>query len=221
MNETWSLPADRRIPNTQGAFLCTQAALIMGWALLSGEELRMADAQLITGYHPGKETWPYRMLAWLAEQGCEVVHFDAIDADALAADPRGELERNGFDEETIAYFFKITDFEAEAEAVARCHATGRLKFVNRKPEMDDLRDGLSRKELPILSLDLGTLQGKREGFQGHVLLATGYDDEGGLVRLQDPGPPDHWDWDVEKSIVQAALRYPTETSGTVTLVRKL
>lgn len=220
MNETWSLPPEGRIPNTQGALLCTQAALIMGWALLTGEILTMSDAQQITGYQPGKETWPYRMLAWLAEQGCEVAHIDAIDADALSANPRGELERNGFDDETIAYFFKITDFEAEARAVARCHATGRFQLIHRRPEMDDLRDGLLRGDLPILSLDLGTLQGKREGFQGHVLLATGYDDDRGLARLQDPGPPDHWDWDVEKGVVESALRYPTDTAGTVTLVGK-
>jgi hypothetical protein len=160
------------------------------------------------------------MLAWLAEQGCYVVHIDALDASGLASDPRRELVRSGLDEDTIAYFFEISDFAAEADAIARCRATGSVQFVTRIPETKDIRDGLVGGSLPLVSLDLGTLHGKREGFQGHVLLATGHDPHERLLRLQDPGPPPHWNWDVPESTVKEAMRYPADTSGTVTLISR-
>jgi hypothetical protein len=207
-----------RVANESDALHCTQASFIMLWASLTGEILSMQQAEEFTGFTTGVETWPYGMMAWLTEHGCEIIHIDALDAEALAKDPVEELRRTHTPEATIDYFMKISDFESERSRIARALATGRMSFKVRTPEISDIRKGLEDGWTPILFLDYGTLKGfHKDSYQGHVVLITGSTD--GEFVVQDPGPPTHWDWMIEDDLLLRSLRYPAETSGTVTLVR--
>jgi hypothetical protein len=207
-----------RVANTADALHCLQASFIMLWASLTGERLSMEDAEKFSGFAPGVETWPYGMIAWLAEHGCEVRHIDALDAKGFADDPKTELERVGTPAGTIEYFEKISDFGAEKERIERGIATGNVVYEARIPGISDVRDGLNEGWFPVLVLDYGTLKGRHKSeFEGHVMIVSGADSSG--ITVQDPGPPSHWDWTVSDDLLVAALRYPAETSGTVTLVR--
>lgn len=209
----------RFIANTDDALHCTQAALIMALDALRYPTVpTMADADTITGFRPGVETWPYTMLAWLGESGLEVIHEDALDPLSLAVDPEKELRRSGIDEETLAYFRSISDFDAESAAIRRAVASGRVKFDVGVPDISRLPARLAEGWIPMLSLDATVLAGdKHNEFDGHVVLVTSV--VGSDVKLQDPGPPARPDWTVPLSQIDLAMRSPVDTSGTVTYVK--
>ena len=207
-----------QIPNTDDKLHCTQATMIMAAEIVVGRRLTMPEAEVYSGFRPGNETWPYSMIAWFAENGARVIHVDALDAVAFAANPLDELRRSGLGEETVQYFAKISDFDQESAAIQRAVASGRVQFKVEIPEVDELEAAMQVGWLPILSLDAATLWGADPShFDGHVLLCTGCD--GDVLRLQDPGPPPRWDWDVPRELVAQAMRRPADTSGTITYIR--
>ncbi|NMN98463.1 hypothetical protein [Antrihabitans stalactiti] len=210
----------RRIQNSDDALHCVQAAFSMTVESLTNARVDNDLAEKLTGFTAGVETWPYRMLAWFAENGFEVEHIDALDPVAFIESPRTELERCNLDSETIDYYFQITDFEAEGVAIRRCIKAG-VKFSIRIPEKLDLTRGLKSGWLPVVALDAAALtQEVRDGFQGHTVLITGFDAENDRFLVQDSGPPARWDWEVTGDQIVKSMRSIAETSGTITLVRR-
>lgn len=206
-----------RIENESDNLHCLQACLIMVHQMLSGYRLSMATAEKATGFKAGKETWPYAMIAWLAENGYEIVHIDAIDPLAMCANPEAELRRIGTSDELIHYFLQITDFREIEEDARRGLATGRVRYDTRIPDFADVVDGIADGYLPALTVDLGVLGEMKGEFQGHIIVATGAG--GDQVEVQDPGPPARWDWLLSGEELVRAMRSPSETAGTATLVR--
>ncbi|MFH5232485.1 hypothetical protein [Antrihabitans spumae] len=210
----------RTVSNTDDALHCLQAAFIMTVETLSDIVVSDLEAEQITGFKSGVETWPYRMLSWLSGNNFDVIHVDAISAQGLSVDPRAELVRTGFDNDTIEYFFKISDFKAEAQAIDECLVRG-VEFENRLPTLDDISVRIRDGWLPVVALDAGILtQEDRSGYQGHMVLVTGWHESRSLARIQDSGPPARWNWDVPSDLVAAAMRSPADSSGTITFVRR-
>ncbi len=210
----------RRVPNMADGLHCAQACLIMAADLLGHERLSMAQAEQITGFRPGVETWPYAMCAWLGENGFEVRHEDAVDPVALCENAEVELRRSGLDEDTLRYVLTVSDVAQERAAVERCLASARVTFVDEAPDLSRLPQRLRDGWLPMVSLDAAVLGDRaRTEFEGHMVLVTAL--AGADVVVQDPGPPARWDWQVPLSRVAAALHSPATTSGTITYVRRL
>jgi hypothetical protein len=211
----------QRVPNTDDTLHCTQAALVMALdALGHTAAMTMDEAEKVTGFREGVETWPYRMLAWLGENGYRVRHVDALDPVALMADPERTLRDSGLDDETLEYILGISDFHAENQAIRRCLESGNVEFLVRIPTMDELFDSMTEGWLPIVSLDAAVLvERPADGFEGHIVLATGR--EGEKIIVQDSGPPARWDWRVSPARLLEALRSPVDTSGTVSYVRRV
>lgn len=208
-----------KIPNSEDGLECLPACLAMSVEALGRHRLSLVEAGAIAGYKPGIETWPYRMIAWLSSNGYEVVHIDAIDPVKFATDPLAVLQDEGFDQETIEYFTKITDFGNESQAINEAVENG-ARFIKTLPSSSDLVDYLERKWIPILTLDAGVLTDQDlSGYQGHMVVVSGYDKAQGSVLVQDPGPPATWDLVVPIERVMRALRTPTDSSGTITCVR--
>lgn len=208
-----------RIPNDADNLHCLQACFVMLWATLTGEHFSMLNAEEYTGFRPGVETWPYAMIAWLAEHGCEVVHIEALDAVSFVSSPREELVRIGAPLETSDYYLEITDIEAERDRISRALSTRHATFDVRVPEIADIRKGLTGGWVPLLAVDYGTLEGHSKGIEGHMVMVTA--STANSLVIQDPGPPVHWDWALSDERIISALRYPAESSGAVTLVRQI
>jgi len=205
------------VPNPDSLH-CTQASFIMAYEAIGGPRLTMCQAEELTGFLPGVETWPYAMIASFAEAGYTVRHVDAVDAWALTSDPEPELRASGLDADTLAYFLKITDFEREHAFVTRAIATGKATFQVGAPDVTEIPIAFDEGWLPILSLDAAILAGREHTeFEGHVVVVRGHDGDG--LILDDPGPPARSGWTVPMAVVSAALKSPAETSGTVTYVR--
>lgn len=210
-------PSVAKIRNNVDSQHCLQFAFMAAVETLGGGRLSVEDAERATGYQPGG-TWPYSMLNWFAEHDFEVRHIENTDFERFVRDPRSELETQGLPEETINLFFEITDFPFETTALQRAIDDPRIELESRLPEASDIGGALDDGWLPLISLDAASLAGPgTDEFDGHMLLATAH--EGSLVRLQDPGPPVRWDWDVTADQIVRSMRIPTPSSGTITLVR--
>lgn len=210
---------DHKIPNSEDGLECLPACLAMSVEALGKDRLTLEEAGAVAGYRAGVETWPYRMIAWLSSNGYEVVHIDAIDPIKFAAEPLNVLREEGFDQETIDYFIKITNFESESQAINEAIGHG-AKFVSTLPSSSDLVEYLEKKWIPILTLDAGVLIDEDlDGYQGHMVIVSGYDAADDMVLVQDPGPAARWDLAVPTERVMRALRTPSDSSGTITCVR--
>lgn len=206
------------VSNTEDALHCTQASLMMLVESLSGTALTMREAEAATGFHPERETWPYRMIEWLAESGYEVVHIDALDANAMAEDAIAELRRSGLDEKTIDYFCSITDFAAEGARIRRAIEHG-AKYVAEVPRVEEMRAWRTDGWHILISLNASALRtGETEEFDGHMVYCTSVNETS--VEIQDPGPPPLMNFEVSMGRLRTALRSPVETSGTITYVRQ-
>lgn len=214
-------PIEHRVPNSADSLHCVQASFAMTVAALSGDLISSAEAEAATGFKEGVETWPYRMIEWFTSHGFEVRHIDQMDAERFAEDPERELKDSGFTDDLIQYFRKISDYSAESAAIKNSISHGAI-YEARLPQLEDLVKALRDGWLPICVLDAGALtQEYRTGYQGHMVLVNGIDDDGQFAKLQDPGPPPHWDWEVPTDLIVKAMRTPVESSGTITLVRSL
>lgn len=208
-----------RIRNNLDASHCTQFALLAALETLGDHRLDESTVDHATGYMPGG-TWPYSMINWLATHDYEVKHIEDTNFELFLSDPRKEFERQGLDAKTIDLFYKISDFDFEQNALREALANSKVSLIARRPVLDDITSGVQEGWMPLLSLDATTLNGKEhDEFDGHIVLVTGA--SATVLRLQDPGPPMHWDWDVSHDVVLAALRTPSESSGTVTLIRRV
>ena len=191
----------------------------MAFKHLDLPDLSMRDAELATGYVKGRATWPYTMLAWLGQQGLDVKHIENTDLDVFIQNPQAELERQGFDTETIDFFYDISDFDKEAAAIQSFRTMPNVSFEQRLPEVSDIKEGLRSGWLPLVSLDAGTLVNDHvDEFDGHMVIATDMNEH--YVRIQDSGPPAQWDLDVTEERLQKAMRTPIDNAGTVTLIRR-
>lgn len=196
---------------------CAQASLMMLVSCLTGRSMSMQEAEVATGFKPGRETWPYAMLAWLASQGFEVEHVDDLDALRLAQDPREELRRSGLDERTIEYFESISDFEFEADRIQAARRGG-VKFVTALPSVAELPARIDAGWLALLSLNARTLDsGAVEEFDGHMVFCAKAD--AACATIQDPGPPARRDLAVPLPRLERALRSPVDSAGTITYIR--
>lgn len=207
-----------RIRNNQDADHCTQYALLAALETLGDHRLNEENVDDATGYKEGG-TWPYTMIGWLGSHGYLVRHFEDTDFDLFRDDPVAEFRRQGLDEATIDAFVEISDFDFEQAALGFAQGLPTVELVPRRPELADILEGLSNGWMPLLSLDATTLDGGEfDEFDGHIVLVTAADDHN--FRIQDPGPPAKWDWLVDQARVIRALRTPSESSGTVTLIRR-
>lgn len=198
---------------------CLQFAFMAAIETLGHPPLTVEEAERVTGFQPGG-TWPYTMLTWFSGNGFEVRHIENTNFERFISDPRAELEAQGLDNETIGLFFEITDFEFEGAALKRALDDPDVTLESRIPVISDITGGLENGWLPLVSLDAGTLSGAAsDEFDGHMVLATGHSQD--EIRFQDPGPPARWDWDGSFKTVLDALRTPSDSSGTVTLIRKM
>jgi hypothetical protein len=197
---------------------CLQFAAMAAAETLELGEFSLEEIDRATGFQPGG-TWPFTMLTWFTSLGLDVLHIENTNFDLFIRDPREELARQGLDEDTIRLFFEITDFDFEGKALQRAIDDPHVKLESRLPTIDDITGGLQGGWLPLISLDATTLANQtHDEFDGHMVLATGHSAD--HLRLQDPGPPQRVNFDVLHSRVLAAMHTPSESSGTVTMVRR-
>lgn len=198
------------VPNEPDDLHCYQSALRMVWEALFGTRIGREDAERITNFKSGMQTWPFAGMLALADAGASVVNVEDFDPDLFIADPAAEIRRQSHgDEDVVQHILKVSDAGAEAELVRRCLDHPRIKFEQRRPSLPDLEQAVSTPATAVIcNVNYRALVG-REGYNGHFVLVDAV--EGGRLRIQDPGLPPLRDHIVnEKTFLSA---WGTEDDG--------
>lgn len=212
----WGRPIEL-VKSPKGTLRCTQASMIMAIKTTLGREISMEEAERLSGYIEGRETWPYQMMLSLADLGLHVTSIETLNPEALVADfEREERRVLGDNEEVIQYILSITDIPAETKRIKTFIDHPNASFEVRAPTVDDLHVALKGGALPLVSLDYGVLHQTGEGYEGHMVVVSGVGPD--YVEVFDPGPPGDI-WNVPIGRFQAALDSPTEGTGAMVMLR--
>lgn len=213
----WPRPIEL-VKSTKGSLRCVQACMMMAVKTTLGREITMQDAEQMSGHIEGRETWPYQMMLSIADLGLHITSIDRLDPRGFVGDLEDELRRVlGDNEDDIRYILSITDVEVETQRVRAFIGHPRISYEVRAPALEDLRAGLSRGALPLVSLDYGELHQTGEGYEGHMVIVSGANQE--FVEVFDPGPPGDAARRVPAATFLAAMNSPSEGVGAITLVR--
>lgn len=207
-----------RVENNFDSFHCLPITVMAAVQTLTGTTLSLAEAERITGFRDGVETWTFKTMAWFANNGFLVKYIDKFDVELFIRDARRFYEVAGESAETIDYILSISNLDHEVDELRACLAMSTFEHLNETPSADAIVAAMGEGWLPMISLNATVLHSSEaEGYDGHIVLATAYDDE--TLVLQDSGPPARWDWRVPRSALLKALGGPSENSGNVILVK--
>lgn len=156
---------------------------------LTGISLAFSEVDQITGFAPGKLTWPFRSYLGFAHFGLEVEVIDEMNYEAFADDPeayiRSEYESIQVQDEMLANLEKAIEVKAVRALVESDHVT----LTRRRPNLDDIRSAVDADNIAIVSVNYWALHGKPDEHVGHAVIITEYGPH--HFELLDPGPPGH------------------------------
>lgn len=142
----------------------------------------MAELEKLCGYVAGKGTWKAQSMLSMAELGLQTKWIEDFDHRAFMKDPEGYLATI-LDEESLAWQVANSNLSGEAERVKRYLEQG-LPFEQRVGTRKDIKQLLDDGWLVMLDVNENPLSGK-DGYIGHVVLVTGYDDKEATIHNPD------------------------------------
>jgi hypothetical protein len=175
------------IPNDPDDLHCLQSTVRMGWEGLFGTALSHDEAERVTNFEPGRQTWPFAAMLAVGDAGAYVVNVEDFDTENFIADPATELRRQTGDEAVVEHILAVSDAGAEVEIVKACLAHPKVRFENRQPGLPDLIAATQAPSTAVIcNVNYRALVG-RPGYNGHFVLVDSASPE--AVAFQDPGLP--------------------------------
>jgi hypothetical protein len=205
------------VSSERGSLHCLQASFMMAAQSILGRVLSWEEADQLTGYVEGRDTWPYALFLSAAEMGMSIHSIELFDPQAMAKDPSEEVRRIFGPGEIAESVIGGMDLAYESELAARCLNNPRISFEVRVPNTADIESAISTDRLALVSLDYGLLHSTGE-YEGHLVLVSGIDDV--QAEIFDPGPPGDAALHLSREALEAAMHSPTEDSGAVIFVGK-
>jgi len=175
-------------PNEPDDLHCLQSAIRMTWEGLFGKTLSLRDAERVTNFQAGLQTWPFAAMLSLADAGATVVNIEDFDPHGFIADPAAELQRQTLgDEKVVAHILAVSDADAEIEIVKKCLAHPLVRFENRSPRLPDLITAAQAPATAVICNVNYRALVSRAGYNGHFVIVDSADEQ--EVHFQDPGLP--------------------------------
>lgn len=142
----------------------------------------MDDFVSITGYVPGKGTWPAESMVNLSKLGFETRWIEDFDNQAFIADQTGYLSRI-LDPESLKWQIENSNLPLEAQRI-KDYLDGGNKIEERKGTRQDIKDFLDDGWLVRLEVNANPLAGV-PGYEGHSVIVIGYDSENIVIHNPD------------------------------------
>lgn len=162
---------------------CVMAVIGMVLAYFYPEQTySMPELESLCGYVAGKGTWKAQSMLSMAELGLQTKWIEDFDQRAFVKDPEGYLATI-LDKESLAWQIANSDLAGEAGRVKRYLDQG-LPFEQRIGTREDIKQLLDNGWLVMLDVNENPLSGK-DGYIGHVVLVTGYDDKTATIHNPD------------------------------------
>lgn len=203
------------ISSERGSLHCLQASFMMTVHSMLGRNITWEEAESLTGYVEGRDTWPYAMFLSAADMGLSIHSIEIFDPEVMADDPAKEVRRVFGPGEIADAVIAGMDVAYESDLAARCLKDPRISFEVRVPDGRDIEKGIRNDRLALVSLDYGLLHATGE-YEGHMVLVSGIDDD--RAEIFDPGPPGDAALLVSRGDLDATMHSPTENAGAVILV---
>lgn len=204
------------VASAPGSLHCVPAAVMMAVRSITGRELSWGEAEELTGYVPGRGTWPYETCLSLAREfGLSSRIIEILDPEGILNDPLSEIQKAVGDPELARAELQDMDVEAEQERIRRCLENPMITFDVHSPTTEDVEIGIDEGWLPLVSLDYAILN-QSDRFESHRVVVSGVSDD--RFEIFDPGPPGDAARIITRRVLDRAIHSPVQTSGAITLV---
>ncbi len=186
--------------------------MIMAVQALLGHELSLKEADELTGFVDGRDTWPYKMMLSLVSMGIKCRIIEISDPTAMSKDPVAEISRVYTNRKVAEYIISETNLEQEKLWASECLNNQDIDFEIRAPSFEDITAGIESNCLPLVGLDYGILHNTGK-YEGHLVVVSGFTND--EVEIFDPGPPGDAELGVPKAKFMNAVHSPRPESGMV------
>jgi hypothetical protein len=164
---------------------------------LPDKHFGMPELETLCGYEKGRGTWKALPMLNLSKLGLQVHWIEAFDHEQFVTEPKAYLH-SILDDEAYEWQIAHGNLEQEVARVQQYMGSG-LPLENRKGTQADIQNFLDDGWLVSLDVNARVLSGK-PGYDGHSVLAIGYDNDGVVVHNPDGEsgnkPNQHVSWEL-------------------------
>lgn len=191
------------VPNSADNLHCLQASFAMAWQRVTGSELAPDEAERMTGFIPGRDTWPHAAMLAAAQAGLAVRYVENFDPEAFVEDADAELMRSLQDRAFVDEIVATSDIAREQELLRRCLRQPNIEFVINEPSVLDLKALVETPDSAVIcNVNSRALDGIA-GFRAHFVLVREVNPANAVV-IDNPGLPPHPDQHVTPETFSAA-----------------
>jgi len=145
---------------------CVQAVMKMVLKYFYPEkDFSFEELDKASNKQPGKGTWPYAYIMWMAEQGLEVMTFGIFDTKHFVENPEGYM-LEFYGEEKTKNNIENSDIPQVVGDAKKYLAGAGVTENHRIPTIDDIKELLQTGYIPGVGVNARTLNNK-SGYKGH------------------------------------------------------
>lgn len=172
------------ISNTDDDLHCTQSSYMMIVKYFEPDfEVNWEEWSQLTGFQAGKGTWAYAGLLWFKERGYDVIHKSLFNNKSFI-ELGGQYLVSEYGEDVGMWQIQHSNLPLEQSRAAELMQANILRHI--EPTLSDIKSYLNTGYLVRCLVNSNALN-DRDGYFGHSVVVSGYDDEG--FTIQDPGLP--------------------------------
>ncbi|MBP7708188.1 C39 family peptidase [Candidatus Pacearchaeota archaeon] len=201
-------------PNTEDDTHCYQASLRMVLKHFNPQrDFSWGELEKITAKAEGLWTWSTAGMVWMQKNGFEVLNVDMFDWTKFSEEGGSYLIKE-YGNEVGQAQIKHSNIPQEMELAKIL--VKEVGIERRIPTKEDVKKLIEEGYLVICNVNSRKLNG-REGYSGHAIVITGFDDTGFFIH--DPGLPPMENRFVEYPVFEKAWAYPEEKAKNIEAYR--
>ena len=175
-------------PNEPDDIHCLQSVFRMVHEGLLGEKLTLEQAEKMTGFTPGKSTWPFMAMLSTLQSGLSVRNIEKnFNAELFVQDYKAAILKQTTPE-MLQIFEETSDLGKLSGLVAQTLLFEAMTYEEREPSWSDIIHYVKQPETAVTcNVNARALYGNRDGWVGHFVLVVDIDEN--KIILDDPGSP--------------------------------
>ena len=149
------------------------------------KDFSLEELDKLTGRKAGFWTSTSQVATGLQDLCLKVKHYSKSDLEPYLQGEPFILKQFGKDAEKI---LKYTDMPVFLESITRL-----IKydiFEKRKLSFDEIEDHIKQGHIPLILIDYNKMTGKKDLYQGHFVVVTGFDDQNVFYHESGPTNPE-------------------------------
>ncbi len=182
---------------------CVQVAMKSILKHFLDRDFSLEELDRLTGRKNGLWTWISQCVIVLHDLGLKVKYYSKSDLEPYLQGEPFIRKRYGKDSEKI---LKFTDLPIVLDSIKNL-----LKyniFEKRKMSFDEVESHIKQGYVPLMSIDHNKIVGKKDLYQGHFVVVTGFDDQNVFYHESGPKNPGE-----NKKVLKSTFIYAWNGTG--------